>query len=62
MIARIRALLASLARRRASAQRFDDVLAQTVRDSQLFTLRLSTVERSVGLGFDRPQERAFQED
>lgn len=58
MIARLLALLA----RRAPRARFADLLAQTLRESDAITLRLSTVERSVGLDSNRPQARASQEN
>lgn len=58
MIARLRAWLA----RRTAPVRFADLLARAVRETDPITLRLSTVERSVGLDSDRPRRRASQED
>ena len=57
----LRVLAGRLVPRRAPAPTFARVLDDTLRDADAFTLRLSTVERSVGIAQDRPRVRASQE-
>jgi hypothetical protein len=58
----IRALFGRITRRRAAAPCFASILERTLRDADGFTLRLSTVERSVGSDLDGPLSRALLED
>jgi hypothetical protein len=62
VIAWLRALFGRFARRRAAVPCFASVLERTLRDADGFTLRLSTVERSVRSDFDGPLSRAQLED
>ena len=62
MTALLRRLRSALARRRPADASFAETLARAVHDAQPITLRLSTVERSVGSRFAGPQARAHQED
>ena len=50
-----------ITRRRTPAEPFAGALERAIRDAQPITLRLSTVERSVGTAFD-PHARASRED
>lgn len=62
MSALLRLVREWIARRRAPAESFVGALERALREGDAVTLRLSTVERSVGTVFDRPQLRASQED
>jgi hypothetical protein len=62
MKAPFRLLRSVFARRRPAGASFAETLARAVHDAQPITLRLSTVERSVGSRFAGPQARANQED
>jgi hypothetical protein len=58
----LRGWLGRLALRRTKSPTFACVLERTLRDDDGLTLRLSTVERSVGLDLERPPARAALED
>lgn len=62
MSALLRSVREWLARRRRPAESFVGALERAIHDADPITLRLSTVERSVGIAFDRPPSRASRED